>query len=571
MSQKKIDILERALVREKMARKQAEKILESKSRDLYHTTQELKGSNKKLEHLLDEKSSELSIIVNNSSLGIVLTQFGKILKTNFSIQNLLGYSKDELLELTIKDISFEEDLSESKILLDKLDNCEIDHFTTVKRYKTKLNKIIWAKTNVNAVRDTLGNIKYQVAVIEDITRKREETLMLEVINDVAKAMVGKDNIYEIASEIAKKIATYLDTNDCVIYQVNRDKTIEQIAAFGGKLDTKKEIKNKLKLNIGEGIVGNVAKTGIAEINGDTSKNEKYFVDIETRFSEITIPIMYGSHIIGVIDAEHIEKDYFTKKHLETLIKISSLVALEVKKAVNLEKLRKAEKQNNLLLNQLENSNQELHDYAHIVSHDLKSPLRSISSLVSWLKEDYHDIIDDKGVDNFNFIQEKLEKMDQLIDGILTYSSVESKNIAVKNIDLNNVVKNVIDTVFLPKHITIKILNKLPVIRADSTRIQQLFQNLITNAINHIDKKLGKIEIGFKEHKNHFEFYISDNGEGISKEYHKKIFEIFQSVSNKNSTGIGLSIVKKIINIYQGKIWVESELNEGATFYFTLKK
>nr|WP_321413567.1 ATP-binding protein [uncultured Allomuricauda sp.] len=113
---------------------------------------------------------------------------------------------------------------------------------------------------------------------------------------------------------------------------------------------------------------------------------------------------------------------------------------------------------------------------------------------------------------------------------------------------------------------------LPRIIADKTKVHQLFQNIISNAVVHIEKENGLVEILYKEEPDHWQFCIKDNGVGIPKKYHQKIFEIFQSASNdKKSTGIGLSIVKKIIDRYNGTVWIESEEGAGTDFYFTLEK
>jgi len=112
---------------------------------------------------------------------------------------------------------------------------------------------------------------------------------------------------------------------------------------------------------------------------------------------------------------------------------------------------------------------------------------------------------------------------------------------------------------------------LPIIKGDKTKLQQLFQNLICNAIKFNDKEKGIIEINVKEIDSHYEFSVKDNGMGIDKKYHDNIFNIFHSLNNsKESTGIGLSIVKKVVDLYKGEIWLESAPNKGTTFYFTLK-
>jgi light-regulated signal transduction histidine kinase (bacteriophytochrome) len=223
----------------------------------------------------------------------------------------------------------------------------------------------------------------------------------------------------------------------------------------------------------------------------------------------------------------------------------------------------------LLVKELALQNQELNDYAHIVSHDLKSPLRSIEALVSWLKEDYGDAIGEEGKTQIGLIVTHLEKMDALITGILNYSSIDKEVRTERKIDLNILVKETVDLMHLPEHITINV-HKLPTILADRFKIQQLFQNLIGNAVSSIDKPKGVVEVIARNLDDVFQFEIKDNGKGINQAYFHKIFQVFQKLENDSeSTGIGLSIVKKIVQFYDGKIWLDSAEGVGTTFYFTL--
>ncbi|AOW20498.1 PAS domain-containing sensor histidine kinase [Urechidicola croceus] len=225
-----------------------------------------------------------------------------------------------------------------------------------------------------------------------------------------------------------------------------------------------------------------------------------------------------------------------------------------------------------LLKKLERSNNELQEYAHIVSHDLKSPLRSIDALVNWLKEDNLEKFDENSLHNVKLIEATLEKMENLITDILNYSSLSTELKELKPVDLNVVLEDLSKLLYFPKHIKLNILNKLPVINGDQTKLQQLFQNLISNAIRFIDKEQGLIEVDVKETKLFYQFSVKDNGIGIEEKFHDKIFKIFHSLNkSKESTGIGLSIVKKIIELYKGEIWLESRIGEGTTFFFTLKK
>ncbi|WP_378186558.1 ATP-binding protein [Aquimarina sp. W85] len=235
-------------------------------------------------------------------------------------------------------------------------------------------------------------------------------------------------------------------------------------------------------------------------------------------------------------------------------------------------IAEGEVQKNKILKELERSNQELRDYAHVVSHDLKSPLRTINTLINWIQQDAIDSLDKNTQKNLSLINDNVEKMDNLINGILEYSVIDKKKNITDPVDLNNLVSEILSLTHIPNHIEIKTLTKLPKIKADPARLKQVFENLITNAITSIDKSKGIITITSNTSENFYNFSITDNGKGIPAKYHTKIFEIFQSLENsKKSTGIGLSIVKKVIDYYQGEISIESTPTVGTTFNFSLKK
>ncbi len=426
---------------------------------------------------------------------------------------------------------------------------------------------------MNAIKDSNGFIKYQLGLIEDITSERENTAIIKTIDRITKALLGKTNIYEIAWAIVGYIADYLDTNDCIIYLVNKEKNVlEQIAVYGDKLGEDYGIKNKLDIPISDGIVGKVVQSGISQIIKDTSKDPRYIVDDSMRLSEITVPIVSNGEVIGIIDSEHKDKNHYSKEQVKILENIANLVAISLKTALNIREREAVELKNKKLLKEWEKSNEALQEYAHIVSHDLKSPLRSIDALVNWLKEDNKDLFDENSLKNFELIETTLERMEQLISDVLHYSRVDIEAAKETNVDLNLIVEDIVTVLYIPSHVTVKVNQVLPFVKGDKTKLQQVFLNLITNAIKFSDKSKGLIEIDFSTKENHYEFSIKDNGIGIDKKYHDKIFKIFHTLNrNKDSTGIGLSIVKKIVNLHGGDIWLESELKKGSTFYFTLKK
>ncbi|VXB21714.1 Two-component sensor histidine kinase [Flavobacterium sp. 9AF] len=225
-----------------------------------------------------------------------------------------------------------------------------------------------------------------------------------------------------------------------------------------------------------------------------------------------------------------------------------------------------------LLKNLETQNQELNEYAHVVSHDLKAPLRNIDTLINWVIEDNKERMGENCLNSLNLVLSNVEKMDLLIKGILDYSTIDKLESEDRWLNINHIIEEVLRIMNIPKNVNFKIQENLPKLYGNAWRFKQVFQNLIQNAIKYSDKEEIIIEIGSKENKDSFEFFVKDNGIGIAENYFHKIFNVFTKLqSNTPSSGIGLSIVKKIVNYYDGEIWLESQEGLGSTFFFTISK
>ena len=237
--------------------------------------------------------------------------------------------------------------------------------------------------------------------------------------------------------------------------------------------------------------------------------------------------------------------------------------------------KKAEKEREHLVEKLREVNKELEDFAYIISHDLKAPLRGISTLASWLSEDYQDSLDKEGKGLLQLLSRRVSRMYSLIEGVLMYSRIGKTQKRNKQLDTNVILAEVVESLEMPKGFEVTAESSLPIIFNDDTQIRQVFQNFISNAIKYNDKgENGKVIVRSKDLLSHWQFCIADNGPGIPAKYHDKIFQIFQTLQRRDdfeSTGIGLTIVSKIIKNNGGKIWVESEEGQGTDFYFTIKK
>jgi signal transduction histidine kinase len=230
--------------------------------------------------------------------------------------------------------------------------------------------------------------------------------------------------------------------------------------------------------------------------------------------------------------------------------------------------------NEELLKKLESISQEFKDFVYIVSHDLKAPLRAIKALTDWLAADYADKFDEDGKEQLKLLLSRVDRMNNLIDGVLEYSRVGRITEEKVQINLNGFVQETIELLGPPANVHITIENQLPMIVSEPTRIRQVFENLLSNAVRFMDKPEGFIKVGCSEENGCWKFSVSDNGPGIPEQHFEKIFKLFQTLQAKDqfeSTGVGLTITKKIVELYGGRIWLTSKAGEGSTFFFTLPK
>ena len=223
---------------------------------------------------------------------------------------------------------------------------------------------------------------------------------------------------------------------------------------------------------------------------------------------------------------------------------------------------------------LEQRNQELDQFAYVTSHDLKAPLRAIANLATWIEEDIGADLPAENREQFELLKSRVQRMEGLINGLLEYSRIGRTHQSYERIDLSELLAEIIDSISPLGKFTVEVAPDMPVLEATKVPLVQIFSNLITNAIKHHDRPDGSVQIGVRELDRAYEFSVADDGPGIDPAYHEKIFTIFQTLRARDqleSTGIGLSLVKKIVTTEGGSVMVESEPGEGAIFRFTWPK
>ena len=828
MSINNIEILKKALERERKARELAESFVENRLRELYVNNIQLSN------RVLTQEEFQNNLLDNLVDALFVIGFKGEILKINKEATKLLGLKND----LKIENISKFSNRNKKEIYkllsYDTLENeNEVFYYEFVNLKKEKKYVNIKSKILIDSEKIPYAH----QAIVRDVTEKYLLDLKLQkqqqfekFESQIVKDLLKSNDIFTNAFDLVNHIAEFLNTDDCVFYGfINGD--LVQLATTRNKLDANHLIKNKLSIAIDKGVVGRVARTKKGEIINDTTQDQDYIIDDLCRLSEITVPILMGDQVVGIIDSEHPEKNHYTIDKLNDLSKISILISLHIKNsAVELENNLKQQElegtknrlkiifesysdakiieskdgniefasndflklfnipieehnqliglsskiardnskgfflyenefvsrieeiiknqeevydeilelkdgkfvsrsyapiflngkldahiwryrdvtlqinydkslefqntkykniieninlglmevdnndlvlavnnafcnmcgyasdeligkkakdllitkentkiieekiikrkdglddvyeieilaknsetrywlvsgapnyningeiigslgihlditqlkililKNEKLISDLTESNTELSNYAHIVSHDLKTPLHSIASCVDWIKGDNENRLSKDSLEYISIINESIIDMNQLISSTLQYSELRSSQKEDNKSETQLVVESIILNIDINKikSVSINILKPLPVIKLNNTKTKQIFQNLIENTYKYRDpKKNSFVNINWENQNEFILFSIEDNGIGIAEEHFEFIFQVFKKLNNRtDSSGIGLSIIKKIIETAGGKIWFESKLNIGTTFYFTLPK
>ncbi|MEB3210498.1 MAG: PAS domain S-box protein [Leptolyngbyaceae bacterium] len=302
---------------------------------------------------------------------------------------------------------------------------------------------------------------------------------------------------------------------------------------------------------------------LALLNGDIDS-----VSLEKRYVRKTGEPIWCSVTSSLIRDAHQPK-YFIAFIEDITERKAAALTLQHQK----NELTKINKKLAQVTRKLQAQNQELDQFAYVASHDLKAPLRAIANLSTWIEEDISDLLPPENKQQLDLLRGRVQRMENLINGLLSYSRAGRMDPVPEEVNVRRLVQEIVDLLAPPEAFTITIDPQLPTFSANRVPLTQVFTNLITNAIKHHHRPDGTIQVSHRIAANDefFEFSVTDDGPGIQPEYHAKIFDIFQVLEARDkveNTGIGLAIVKKMVDAEGGKISVESQPGEGTTFRFT---
>jgi signal transduction histidine kinase len=466
--------------------------------------------------------------------------------------------------------------------------------------KTEKENFSDYKSVIDYDKNTKVNIEYRYNEHEELVLclagRIDEMFVLLIENDVHN-IISVTEEYTGMGKTGESALFYIDEEENIIYMTP--------LRFYNKAFLK-EVKNTDLLTLQEGVrkgtvvynnildyrnkrviaaVNNIQKTNWKFITKvDVSEALSYMDELRRMTIQATVIITFVMFVLIYLFA------YFFVQPINELAQAAEEIShgnlskrVEVKSknelgqlAVSFNKMTNslvaAQKDLQNKITELNRSNDALDKFAHVVSHDLKAPINSIEGLTNLLKLELRHKLSPEEMELVARIHEQTRKTKEMIKGILEFAELKAHKGAKEQVDLNEVVENLRATLDIPPHIKLLILERLPILNIERVLIYQVFQNLISNAVKYINKSEGYIRINCEEENNFYKFSFSDNGAGIDKEYQHKIFEMFntgEADKGYTNTGIGLSIVKNIIEEKGGSIWVESVKGEGATFYFKL--
>lgn len=423
------------------------------------------------------------------------------------------------------------------------------------------------------VQGFLLDITARKIVEEQLNRRLAE---LQAVHGVSEALVRKTNLQKLIVETGDQIRKTFKANN-VLIAIHDPST--NLIHFPYDYEDGKLRKDK-PIRYGEGMTTQIMEMKkpliIAENwRGVSAQYNAIYTNINPIKSSFSVPIMTDESVIGVITLESSEQEHaFTENDVLLLSTISSNLAVAIEKTYLQDSLKRELEIQEKLVKELESKNQELEHFTYTASHDLKSPLITIRGFLGYLEKDARAGNFERLEKDIQRISDATEKMHRLLSELLELSRVGKPMNEKKNVSFQSLVMKALQQVegqIMERQVAIKVGSDFPSVYVDEERMIEALQNLFDNALKFMgDQPKAEIEINHLSQDNTIVYFIKDNGIGIKKEFQERVFGLFDKLNtNSPGTGIGLAIVRRIIEMHGGKIWIESDGSSGTTFFFTL--
>lgn len=506
---------------------------------------------KQADEKLRESETRFRKIFEDGATGMVLVGNDfKFRKGNQTFCKMTGYSEEELLQLTFAEISHPDDSTKDIQQVKKLIEGKIDVYKTEKRYLKKDGQIFWAQLTVSPIADSEGEFLYNVAIIIDITERKQAEEDLIRISRIMKDAQEIAHLGSFEYDAANQ-TTIWSEEEFRIYGLNPKGPSPEYNVMLEKCIHPDDAKL-----LHETFMAAMQNQGVYELEHRIVRPDGsvrwVFDKAHPFFNEKGNLLRYAGATLDITERKQAE-DEIKQLNAELELKVERRTAL------------------------LEAANKELEAFSYSVSHDLRAPLRHINGYVDMLNKKYHETLDDKARHYLDTITGASSQMGTLIDDLLQFSRTGRKELSSKVLDLNILIKEVLKEME-PDVKGRKIeweIQDLPKVFGDNTLLKLVWVNLLDNAVKYTrNQPLAKISIRYKSEAKDFVYCICDNGVGFDMKYANKLFGVFQRLHSSaefEGTGIGLANVQRIISKHNGRIWAEAEPGKGARFYFSLPK
>jgi PAS domain S-box-containing protein len=556
---------------------------------------------KEVEEQLKQSEQRFRKTFANAVTGMALTNtHGRFLEVNRAFTEITGYSEPELLTLTAQGITHPEDVPRHAELVGKLLAGNLESFVIEKRYVRKGGAVVWIRNSVSILPGTHDRPANLIKIVEDITERkqaeeenqrllvleREARSTAELLNRVGPILLMERDMSKLVQSVTD-LATKLTGAEfgAFFHNVVNEKGESYMLYTLSGVPREAFDKFPMPRNTdvfaptfnGEGVVRS------DDITSDPryGRNAPYFGMPKGHLpvrSYLAVPVVSRSgEVLGGLFFGHSKEGRFSERHETVITGLAAQAAIAMDNATLFQQAHRAQEELRRANAELMRANTDLEQFAYSASHDLQEPLRMVAIYSQMLRKKYEGRLDAKADQFITYLVQGAHRMEALVRDLLAYTRATghfdgAPHVVDATASLNKALDNL--KAAIQETGTQITADDLPVIQMQEVHLEQLFQNLIGNAIKYHNTQPPRIHVSAVSEQDHWVFSVRDNGIGIDPEYHESIFGLFKRLhagAEYPGTGIGLAICHKIVERYGGRIWVESVPGEGATFFFKLPK
>lgn len=518
---------------------------------------------------------------------------GRWLSVNNRLCEILGYSREELLSLSFQDVTHPDDLNRDVAVLQRLVANEIDNYQVEKRYIRRDGSIVWIALTVSTRRDPLTNqLQYFISVVEDISERKQAIIQLNLIAQasrvLATALSPEQRVQAVAELLVPDLADWCLVN--LLYGFDQLELVAIAHQDPEQIAQMRALACQWPLSMtGEHGTPSVIQSGRSLFWPELT-DELLLQDVRlgrmkpfNPKSMLIVPLQARGQTLGAMSLIRVGATHpFVEADLAFAEELGRRMGLSVDNARLYQEARDAEARFRQLSEtlelrvaertaELERSNRELDQFAYVASHDLKAPLRAIENLSTWIEEDTEGALPAAVQEHLVKLRSRVQRMERLLDDLLAYSRAGRIYHRPELLEIEHLIREVLELQSIPPNFRVTVDPTTATIYTVRIPLETVLRNLIGNAIKHHDRADGQVHIHIAEQPAAFQICVEDDGPGIAPQFHQRIFEMFQTLQprdEREGSGIGLTIVKKLVEHVGGRIWLESHEGRGARFYFT---